>query len=113
MSDPDTASAAAPIDAASAATAPGPADPAAPFADTASADADKASANADSCAADPKVFETAALGWEHRFDDGRTRRARCLELAISSVPSGGYYEPAHIVARAAAFDAYITGDSAD
>ena len=113
MSDTDTAPADAPIDAAGAAAAPGPADAAAPIADTASADADTASANADSGAADPKPFETAALGWEHPFEDGRTRRARSLELALSSLPDAGFYPADEFVARARVFEAYIAGGSAD
>ena len=127
MSDTDTAgdiakieaaAAADPSVAASVALAGGAAVVAAAMTDGAAAapgPANAASADADSAAAEPapKAFETSALSWEHPFDYLPTRRAKSLELAINSLPEGGYYEASHIVARAAEFEAYITGAAAD
>ena len=82
-------------------------------ADTGDADTDKSSADVDPrdrVAGRDITFDVRGFAWpmEHQ-----ARRTKCLELAISSLPSGGYYEPAHIVARATEFDAYITGAAAD
>ena len=99
MSDTDTAPADAPIDTA-------PAD--API-DTAPADApiDAAAAAAPASAdAAAPIADTAMVGGL-AFNEGFYRRSRSLELAIASVPNGGYYTADEILDRARAFQSYM------